>query len=239
MNYKNASRYSISITFLLHREPVRKFPMFHNPLYAFCISNYSMKQLISWKTFQKWDKEVSLCGGLCSLAVRRGLCGIALPQVKFLGVVETVPGASRVWFFYTLYVIFSYLSLQYQPLSLPSYSFHAHIRSRFSITSHKSAPCPLYLLLFVLLHCSLLSSCWALLLPLCIIAQISTAGMCRHLACYHYTCTMCELISHLFLSHPVCFGDYSIFKILYKLLLGLICHYHPIIPSCQFNINIF
>lgn len=71
-----------------------------------------MKQLISWKTFQKWDK-VSLCGGLCSSAVGRGLCGIALPQVKFLGVVEMVPGARQVWFVYILYVTFSYLSLQY------------------------------------------------------------------------------------------------------------------------------
>lgn len=143
----NASCYSISITFLPHREPVRKFPMFYNPLYAFCVSNYSMKQLISWKTFQKWDKEVSLYGGLCSSAVGRGLCGIALSQVKFLGVVEMVPGARQARFVYTLYANFSYLSLQYYSLCLPSCNLHVHIPSRFLITSHKSAPCALYLLL--------------------------------------------------------------------------------------------
>lgn len=122
---------------------------------------------------------------------------------------------------------FSCLSLQYHPLSLPYYSLHVHIPRRLLITQvsfFSVVPAVIFHL-----HCILLSSCWALLLPVSI--------MCKNLACYHCTCTMNDLISHLFLSHQVDIGDYSIFKILYSILLGLTCHYHPIIPSCQRNVN--
>lgn len=168
-----------------------------------------------------------MCGGLYSSAGGRSLCGMALPQVKFLGVVEMIPGVGWVRIICTLYVtVFSYLSLQYHSLSLPYYSLHVHIPRRLLITqvSFSVVPAAIFQL-----HCILLSSC-ALLLPLSI--------MCRYLACYHYTCTMNGLISHLFLSHQVHFGDYSIFKILDSILLGLTCYYHSVIPSCQRNVNI-
>lgn len=113
--------------------------------------------------------------------------GIAAPQVKFLGVAKMVPGC--ILFVYNFYVIFSYLPLQYHCLSSVlqspctySQQFFDHI-TQISFFSFVPAA-------ISQLHCSLLSSCWALLLILSFISQMSTSGMCRHLGCYHFICTM-------------------------------------------------
>lgn len=157
--------------------------------------------------------------------------GIAVHQVKFLGVIKKVPGAQCALFVYNLYVICFHLPLLYHCLSsvlqtLCTYSqqFFNHITQirSFSIVSAAISQ----------LHCSLLSSHWALLLLLSVISQISTAGMCRPsylLPSYLYY----GVISHHNFSSAISyiFGDQSVLKILYSFLLVLICQYHYVIPS--------